>query len=500
MRIIFRNKKNSIFAIFSLSLILSLCIFCQKEPQLDHRTILIVDDEKISLTEFRNFYQLNPTFPGYKKGTSGVKEYVEKLTDRVLAEKLAKQEELFEQEPYKSIHQYLKKEEIIKAFYQKEIEDQIEVTEDELREAFKKMSVQLKVKHLFAPDKPNADQIHAALERGVAFDSLAKGVFADVNPKIGGANLGEVSWGDLAPELENVAFNLPTNTYSSPVKSRWGYHILLVTDRKQNPLLTEQDFQKKKSQIYKKLKRRKEQIEAGRYLKAFLDPFQIKVKKEAFLTILSALGIEEGKQHRYKFNQFQPISNEQIEQIRSTLQNNLDQPFMISLNANWSVEDFLSKLGETPRTYRPQLSSPEKFKEDIGIMIRNEFLVQKAKENGIHQTAVVDSAIRYQARNLAYQHYLEKKYENYEYPAEVKKFYQQKKTRQTIEIEPPSGILVGMKNLENYRRYYASRELHQFLLDKFPDVKIKINHNLIEKEAKNINWDKPVRMFVAPTN
>ncbi len=482
--------KIDIFFIFLL-----LIISCHKSPDLDENTLLIVGNDRVSLEEFRNGYELDPTFPGYRKGEEGLQDYANLFIDKILCQKMAIQENLFEQPEYKKQLNYAKQKASIQALYRARVRDYLQVTDQEVNYAYQQMSRVLHLKHLFMPDSQQAAILYARLRKGENFDSLAKEIFKNVPPEKGGSDLGEVYWGDLDPSLENTAYQLKSNEFSTPVKSRWGYHILFLEDEHPYPKTSEKDLQTNQRKILKKLLAQKEQILATKYVKNFLDPLDIRVKSNAFMKISQLLHLQDEGQSSPRLVPVVYLSDEKLRTLTDNLQPDAKQIFMTYRLGQWTIDDFLERLAALPFDKRPRISSLKNFKDDVGLLIRNEFLYKEAERSGLDRSSYVDSVVYSFSSEIAYHHFLKDFYSKYRVPLDVLTYYQNKSG-----LEPPLTVLPGMRTLESYRHYYAALQLHNFLLERFKDLPIKINYSLVKKEAQQIDWNNPIRMVVIPEN
>ncbi len=81
--------------------------------------------------------------------------------------------------------------------------------------------------------KAKIDEAYAKLLTGEAFETLAKTYSDDAQSRNAGGKLPAFSTGQMVPSLETAAFALTTpGTYSPPVKTNYGWHILKLIDRK----------------------------------------------------------------------------------------------------------------------------------------------------------------------------------------------------------------------------------------------------------------------------
>lgn len=76
------------------------------------------------------------------------------------------------------------------------------------------------------------DSIHALLKSGEKFSDVAKKFSEDPGSAANGGDLGFFGRGQMVPEFDMAAFSLKTNEISDVITTQYGYHILVVTDRK----------------------------------------------------------------------------------------------------------------------------------------------------------------------------------------------------------------------------------------------------------------------------
>lgn len=115
---------------------------------------------------------------------------------------------------------------------------ELEVTDEQvaqfyaLNEASFHHPAQVRLSHILVKTEAKAKDLYGELAKGADFRKLAAEFSADVATREAGGDLGYLSAGQTAPELEQAAGQLKTGAYSKPVKTAYGYHLLKVTDRK----------------------------------------------------------------------------------------------------------------------------------------------------------------------------------------------------------------------------------------------------------------------------
>lgn len=82
-------------------------------------------------------------------------------------------------------------------------------------------------KHILVKTKPEAEKLKAQLDQGADFAKLAR-KFSTCPSRKRDGDLGEIFPGQLVKPIEDVVFKKPLLKLHGPIKSKFGYHLVVV--------------------------------------------------------------------------------------------------------------------------------------------------------------------------------------------------------------------------------------------------------------------------------
>ncbi len=121
------------------------------------------------------------------------------------------------------------------------------ITSDPKNKELKPEEIKIKVTEELNARQAKADKLYNEVKNNIdSFAKLAKENSDDTTTAVKGGDLGFFAKEEMVPEFSKAAFALRPNTISPVVKSQYGYHIILVTDRME---AGQEPFEKAKADI-----------------------------------------------------------------------------------------------------------------------------------------------------------------------------------------------------------------------------------------------------------
>lgn len=201
-------------------------------------TLLTIGDEKISAEDFKYVYEKNNGKNPDAYSKASINEYLNLYTRFKLR---VKEGESLGLDTTTEFKQEL-------AGYQKQLAQpyltEKEVTEMLVKQAYDRMKEEIRASHILIMCTPNADpkdtliaynKIVALRDRALKnedFGTLAAQNSEDPSAKTNKGDLGYFTALSMVYEFEEAAYTTPVGSVSKPVRTKFGYHILKVVDRR----------------------------------------------------------------------------------------------------------------------------------------------------------------------------------------------------------------------------------------------------------------------------
>ena len=280
------------------SVLLSVIIFtagCAKVVA-DKRVVAIVNGEKITMAMLSEKIDELPAY--YQPAaTQHKKEILDDLIiERLLFEE-AKRRKLHKDKEVRKLMNKAARKILIAKLLETETSPEKPISDEDAGLYYEqhkdqyKESERIKASHIQLSTEEEAKKVLDELDAGADFAESAKTFSKDLTKDRGG-DLGYFQKGQMIPEFENVCFELSPGQMSGIVKTRFGYHIIKVTD-KQPPKYKQ--LSEVKEKIRAKLTDQTKQQQFRDFVKSLKDRARIDIK-EKILTTESAQGSTPAKE------------------------------------------------------------------------------------------------------------------------------------------------------------------------------------------------------------
>lgn len=231
---------------------------CAKKPSLDDKVLVKVSDSVITVKDFKSrIAKLPPYYRNIVEKDN--KRYLEEIIMEKLFYEAAIRKGLDRNKEVAEIVSQAKKKIVIAKLVELEVDANIKITEDEMKQYYDLHKGEFKTpplwraSHILVATEKEATDILDALSKGAKFEELAREKSMDATASRGG-DVGFFRAGQLVPGFEKACLKLEIGQTSGVVQTQFGYHIIKLTDKKETGT---EDFDKAKGKIENVLKKQK---------------------------------------------------------------------------------------------------------------------------------------------------------------------------------------------------------------------------------------------------
>ena len=191
-------------------------------------------------------------------------------------------------------YERLKIQELLDTYLQKNVFSNINIHEDELQNLYIRLNTKIKVRHLYAASRTQADSFYSELINGTSFEELARENFKDPQLRDTGGSLGYFTVDEMDPAFEDVAFTLNIGQISQPIRTAQGYSIIKVRDRIARPLLTESEYVQHRPKLEKYWRYRKRKQVTKSYVDSLRQQLDISFNQSVLIELYHHFRFSEG--------------------------------------------------------------------------------------------------------------------------------------------------------------------------------------------------------------
>ncbi len=221
----------------NLIIIFFLVIGIQTQSQSKKNILFTVVDTPVTIDEFNQVFNKNRDIVA-EENKKSIEEYLELYINYKLKLKQAYALKYDTVPAYKKeLNSY--REQLITPYL-----TDSKITDALVKEAYERMKIEINANHILVAVSAKASpqdtlkayqkiiEARMKIVNGAPFEEIAKEYSEDPSAQKNGGNLGYFTAFDMVYSFENVAYKTKVNDISKPFKTRFGYHIVKVNDKR----------------------------------------------------------------------------------------------------------------------------------------------------------------------------------------------------------------------------------------------------------------------------
>ncbi len=395
---------------------------CARKTSAPEPVVATVGPVAITVSDFRVSYEFGPSI--VKKQPKPKGAYLQAMINELLLAERGKAEGALEVPWVRRAETGLEQELLVEQMFHDEVDKKIKISDEDIRKAIEKSAVRLKARYIYASDKQEAESYWKALRRGEPFDSVLARSLAAHGGTREEAETGFFTWAQLDPKIADQVFDLKPGDVSKPLPFRHGFVILRIVDARRK-VLDPSDFDRLHEHYREVLRARRAGVEGGHFIKRFMDPKDVRVKRTAFNALVKTM-------YRWLTESAPKISGGRFDLEKHLRADSagLDPgaTLVTFRGGHWTVRDFLEHYATRPM--RLDLQDEEHFARSlkwiIGLQVRDSFLEAEARKRGMLKRPEVQRELNAWRRKWAYSEMRQRLAKQIRISdAEAKAFYEQ---------------------------------------------------------------------------
>ncbi len=275
--------------------------------------------------------------------------------------------------------------------YQQEVVDKV-VSEQTVKDFYDKSGEEIKARHILLRTTPidtakavdtvrvkaRMDSIKGAIEKGLDFKTAAKMFSEDASSVADSGNLDWFPWGRMVDEFQGPVWKGKKGEMVGPVHTQYGYHLILVEDRRkvENRSPYEQDKERIKAQMKEMLGEKMNET-AQNYLKDLRKKHDLTYDED----VLAMFRGRVSDPTVTKTESLDPVfTDEQKQKVVASYD-----------DGKVTVKDLIEKIGNN--AHRVTWTDPESTHDLVHAIVEPKLLEAEAKKDGLLKKAQNDKDV-----------------------------------------------------------------------------------------------------------
>ncbi len=259
---------------------------CAKKQSPNDKILAKVSNKTITLKEFKARIAKLPSYYQHIIDRNK-KRYLDEIIMETLLYEEAVRKGLDKDREVKEVIIEAKKKILVAKLIKNEVEDNIKVTDAEMRQFYGankeqfKSSALWRASHILVASEKDAKDMLDSLSKGASFEELARTHSMDATASRGG-DIGYFRIGQLVPDFEKTCLKLNVGEISDILRTQFGYHIIKLTDKKE-PVV--QNYEKVRGEIEEELKKRKRSELFDHLVLSLKNKYGVEIKEDVFKSL-----------------------------------------------------------------------------------------------------------------------------------------------------------------------------------------------------------------------
>lgn len=244
-------------------------------------TLFEVNGIEMSVNDFQSRYVRRLIQSGQNDTKIGRYRFMNELIDNLVLADKSDEKGLLSDPIYLKALEFQQRKSMMDYYFIDQMEELIDAPNDEeVRMAFAKKQRKVYVRQLFSLQESELREPYERLQNGEDFVDVANDYFETTSYDSLAGYLGPITYFGVDDAFAEAAYSINQGEYSEPIRSMFGYHIVYVEFIEFPALLTEDEYQVRKSGISSQVKLRKQRLVSNNYVRDLMTTLSVEVDVE----------------------------------------------------------------------------------------------------------------------------------------------------------------------------------------------------------------------------